>query len=429
MRIPSVSKTPLVLVALAVISLVVSPGFAQGLGVVSVASSGPCGDALPVVSSLGDPFGSFDGRVEGGNVLSGIANLWGWALDDEGVVAVDVLVDGVVAGRAELMQSRPDVSAAFPGFPGSALPGWTYLLDTSRYLNGTYTVSAQVIDNDGQAVVLPGRVYDFGNTVHNLKPFGLIDFPDAAATLAGTCDLGDPDRIYSVVDGWVLDAGIENNDHGVGYVELLIDGTIFANSRRDCVHNPVTGGFTNCYGVFRPDVQEDYETLKDSPNAGFRFVLDVGALVGLGYSEGSHVLTIRSGDQDSQVSNVDSINVNFVCNDDSFNTPSIGAVDVPDVILTTGVTQLTGWALDVHGIDEIRVLIDGEEMGSAAFGFPRPDVTSRFPGYPQSAAPGWIFDVSVLGLSDGIHTATVVAIDGLGERTTIGQEDFFVLVR
>jgi hypothetical protein len=176
-------------------------------------------------------------------------------------------------------------------------------------------------------------------------------------------------------------------------------------------------------------VQDDYPTLKDSPNAGFRFVIDVGWLINSGYAEGSHVLTIRSGDQDSQVDNPDAINVNFVCNDNSFNTPSVGAIDVPDEILTTGVTQLTGWALDVHGIDEILVLIDGQEMGSAAYGFPNTSVTIRYPGYPQSAAPGWIFDVSVLGLADGIHTATVIAVDVLGERTTIGQEDFYVLVR
>lgn len=419
----------LILVALFSVLLLAPVANGQGLGVIGVASSGPCGDAQPVVSNLGDPFGSFDGRVGGGNGGAGVMPLIGWALDDVGIVAVDILVDGNVAGRANYGQSRPDVAALFPGLPNSALPGWSFNLDTSRYLNGEHAVTASVVDTNGAAVVLTPRIFLFNNTTHNLKPFGLIDFPDDGATLAGTCDDNDPDRILSAVTGWVLDAGVELNDHGVGYVELLIDGTIFANSRRDCFHSPTFGGFTNCYGVFRPDVQEDYPTLNDTPNAGFRFVLDVGSMITFGFAEGSHVLTIRSGDQDSQVANVHSQNVNFICADDSFSSPSIGAVDLPDGILTTGITQLTGYALDLDGVAFVTIVIDGVPAGNAVYGFPVPSVTSRFPGFPDSAAPGWIFDVSVLGLSDGVHTATAVAVDDDGETTVIGQEEFYVLVR
>src|SRR4029079_18143929 len=77
-------------------------------------------------SYAGQPFGSFGGQVGGGNGLNGTAPLFGWALADNGVAAVDVLVDGVVDGRAIYGRSRPGVTQSYPGFPDAALPGWVY---------------------------------------------------------------------------------------------------------------------------------------------------------------------------------------------------------------------------------------------------------------------------------------------------------------
>ena len=71
------------------------------------------------------PFGSFGGIAGGGNAGAGVVPLTGWALDDNGVQAVDILVDGLVAGRASYGRARAGVTAQFPGFPDSALPGFS----------------------------------------------------------------------------------------------------------------------------------------------------------------------------------------------------------------------------------------------------------------------------------------------------------------
>jgi len=63
------------------------------------------------------PFGSFGGIVGGGNSGAGSMPLTGWALDDNGVLAVDILVDGVVAGRASYGRARAGGGARFPGYP------------------------------------------------------------------------------------------------------------------------------------------------------------------------------------------------------------------------------------------------------------------------------------------------------------------------
>src|SRR5436305_11831865 len=55
------------------------------------------------------PFGSFDDIVGGGNAGAGLLPLTGWTLDDNGVLAVDILVDGGVAGRAAYGRARAGV--------------------------------------------------------------------------------------------------------------------------------------------------------------------------------------------------------------------------------------------------------------------------------------------------------------------------------
>ena len=45
------------------------------------------------------PIGKVQGRVGGGNALSSVEPINGWALDDDGIAAVDITVDGAVAGR------------------------------------------------------------------------------------------------------------------------------------------------------------------------------------------------------------------------------------------------------------------------------------------------------------------------------------------
>jgi N-acetylmuramoyl-L-alanine amidase len=389
----------------------------------------PCTNESPVAAALGDPFGHFDGVGTNlsQNVVSNTVPLIGWALDDDGVAAVDITVDGLVVGRARYGDTRPDVPALFPGFPDGALSGWLFTLDTTNFLNGEHLVSGFVVSNAGEVRALNARIYQFDNNTHNLAPFGKIDFPNPNSDAFGKCNLADPVRRYTVISGWALDAGVENNDHGVGYVELLLDGGIIANSRLDCRHSPVTGAYSNCYGQRRLDVEQQYPTLKDSPNAGFRFVLDIGVLVNLGWSEGHHTFTARVGDIDSQVANIASINVDFFCDPlgGGIDRGAVGAVDVsPERPLATGFLEISGWALDPDGIERIEVYVDGHFVGNAVFGFPRPEITSQYPGFPDSLGPGWLFSLDTRTLSQGHHSVQVLTVDSLDFEDLIGEITF-----
>lgn len=379
-----------------------------------------------VPSWAASPFGQFGGKVGGGNVAVGPLPLFGWALDDGGIAAVDILVDGLLLGRATYGRSRPNVTAQFPGFPDSAAPGWVYQLDSTRFLNGRHTVSVRARSKTGETTDLNSRVFTFNNTTHSLAPFGDIEFPKENAELFGACNPLNPRR-YSVISGWALDAGVQADDHGVGYVELLIDRSLWANSKVDCIHDPARGGLSDCYGLRRLDIARIFPSLRDNPHSGFRFVLDVGLLLNLGYTPGHHLLTIRSGDVFGTVRNIAEIPVTFDCAESLTDNLSIGDIDVPlNGLIYSGVINSIGWALDYETINSIVVLVDGEAVGNATYGLSRPGISSLYPGYPNSAFPGWRFALDTRELSNGRHQLQVIAIDNLGNDTLIGERSIEV---
>lgn len=380
--------------------------------------------------SAAPPFGNFDGIVGGGNSGAGLLALTGWALDDNGILAVDILVDGLVAGRAAYGRARAGVTARFPGFPDSAHPGFGFQLDTTHYLNGVHSVVVRVKSRNGEVALLPPQPIYFNNVEADLAPFGQIEFPKPQAELRGKCDLVSPTRRYSVISGYALDAGTQLEDTGVGYVELLIDRSLWSNSQTDCTFLDVTGGYTNCYGIRRVDIERVYPSLKDSPHSGFRFVLDIGAIIAAGvYTQGQHTLTIRSGDLANETRNIAEFPVTFSCDTNFNNEASFGDIDLPlNGLLYHGTITASGWALDWEGVASVQILVDGHPFGNALYGFARPDVfaLSYYPGYPNITGPGWQFSLDTTLLQNGEHFLDVVVTDNLGFTTYVGKKRFVV---
>src|SRR6185436_19463533 len=115
----------------------------------------------------------------------------------------------------------------------------------------------------------------------------------------------------------------------------------------------------------------------------------------------------------------------FICDQSTSNENSFGDIDLPrGGLLYSGIVQTTGWALDFEGISSIRILVDGIDFGFANFGISRPEVSSIYPGYPQSIAPGWQFLLETRALSNGQHFIDVVVHDVRGVDTYIGRRRF-----
>ncbi len=384
--------------------------------------------ALASVSWAAPPFGRFGGRPDGGNGANGILYLQGWALDDDGVRYVDILVDGVVDGRAFYGRGRPGVLAQYPSYPNADGAGFAYSLDTTHYLNGVHTVQPRVKSLSGEIALLNARTFQFFNDTHSLHPFGRIDYPQQHAELFGRCNLGSA-RLYSVVDGLALDVGVQPEDTGVGYVELMIDRALWANSKVDCVNSAARGGLSDCYGLESFQAEREFPGVKDAPHAGFRFVLDVGALIGGGfYTEGAHLLTVRAGDHADQDANIAEIPVVFRCAEDTPNHGALGEIQYPiKALLYGGVITIQGWALDLEGVLAVDVYIDGSFVGQATYGLTSPAiVASRNPSYPSSAFAGYSFNFDTRTISNGRHSIQVKVRDFLLVDHVIGEFDFRV---
>ena len=96
-----------------------------------------------------------------------------------------------------------------------------------------------------------------------------------------------------------------------------------------------------------------------------------------------------------------------------FDSESIpfGYVDTPAPDETiSGIYQLAGWALvDGGPIDRIELYIDGEYIGNAVYGVPRPDVAADHPGRDGEPNFGYSFELDTTLYSNGSHTLSAVA--------------------
>ena len=404
--------------------------------------------AAPSQAQVEQVFGVFEGQqVDGqqgtGNSGTGAMVLRGWALAGSGVRQVIIQVDGQDAGMALLGRTRPGVERSFPGFPDSAAAGWGFRLNTTRYSNGFHEVSAIAVSNEGRRVKLETRDggddyrFQFTNNTHLLTPFGRINFPQRNAFLAGTCDLSSSLRRLSPVTGWALDLGVETHDAGIGAVKLVVNGQDYRNTDSSCRFILGSGGFTNCYGLPRPEIERLYPFAKDAPNAGFRFVLDIGFMISAElYPEGANTLTVRANDLDNQIADIDEFPVFFLCDDGVPNEPAFGFIESPrQGAQYGGDIVVQGWLLDREGVDRVTVFVDGVPVnGVVDYGADdgifetRPGVFSQYFGFPDAAAPVFRLrgNYDTTQLSDGAHQLQVRVLDLEGERTWIGEVTFFV---
>jgi hypothetical protein len=383
------------------------------------------GGALPAMAA--SPIGVFDGKPGGGNAAWGQMQLVGWALDDNGVAAVDIVIDDAVYQRALYGLRRPDVTRRKPGFPNSAAPGFAASVDTTHFLNGVHEVSALVTSTNGEQVVIgPVRRIMFRNASHMLAPFGHITFPQQDAEMRGRCS-ADPTRRLSIITGNALDAGSGENAHdvGVAWVELLIDGGLALNTLNQCHFNadPSVNMLLDCYGLESRDLTYVYPHLRNSDRAKFRFALDVGALITSNfYARGHHTLTVRAGDYGDNVRNIGTVNVFFSCDDEAAAEPSIGQLEEPSFTQPwSGTITVKGWAVDFQGISSIDVKVNGQVVGQATLGGPRPDVAELYPGYPSVKSAGFTFNFNSTTINDGRATFEIWVRDVLGDETLIGE--------
>ena len=125
-----------------------------------------CPSTAPLVfDSESIPFGYVDTPAPD-ETISGIFNLFGWALVDGGPIdRVEIYIDGEYIGNAVYGVPRPDVAADYPGRDGEPNFGYSFQLDTSLYGNGPHTLSVVAYSLSGSEGYLIPETLSF--TIEN----------------------------------------------------------------------------------------------------------------------------------------------------------------------------------------------------------------------------------------------------------------------
>ena len=113
-----------------------------------------CDDRIGNDGAFGDV-----GLPVNGALYSDTVTFQGWALDWQEIWHIDLYVDGTYAGTTVPIGTRPQVSAAYPGYPDSLTPGWGFPFDTTTIENGAHSFWVDVIDIFGFHTTIGERTF------------------------------------------------------------------------------------------------------------------------------------------------------------------------------------------------------------------------------------------------------------------------------
>ncbi len=370
--------------------------------------------------------------------MNGVFPVTGWALDDGSIEDIEVLVDGLVVGHAVAGIHRPDIGNRFPWHPGADYAGFIRMLNTTELTNGVHTLAVRLRDDDGATRLVGRRFVQTANASYNLPPFGAIDWPIANHYMLGlgcsepggfsTPPFEEP-RSVEFITGWALDVGSSTDRGGVKYVQLLINGSLIADTLVDSFYYDWLETYVNYYGKERLDVLRMFPDVPNAKVSGFMFAVDVADLIiRRGFHRGLHYLKIRAGDLENNVADIAQIPVIFDCDDD-YDRASFGDIYAPTNMERISDTfEVTGWAIDLDFVIEVEVWVDGEFMGYADTGILTPEVRDQFPWLPifHTDDAGYSFDLDTTTISEGEHLLAIRTVDYGGHKNFVGERSFVV---
>lgn len=290
--------------------------------------------------------------------ISGTQKLRGWALAEDGIKEIQVLVDGAFQGKAALGVSRPDVYRVYPQYHNQA-SGYEYSLNTKLLTQGAHTITLQVKTNSGDIQKVTRQL----NVTRNLPLLFMLDTPVNGEQVAAT---------YRVA-GWAL------AEDGIKKAEVFVDGKKQGEAS---------------LGVSRSDVYRIYPKYNNH-TSGYEYMLDTTA-----FTAGPHklkvVVTSNGGDVQQTETQIQVLDL-----------PARMSLDEPSPNQAVSQVQtVRGWALSEQGVSKVEVLVDGSVKGEAQYGLPRADVAKAFPLY-NNGNSGFLYSLNTASLTNGRHTITV----------------------
>jgi hypothetical protein len=112
------------------------------------------------------------------------------------------------------------------------------------------------------------------------------------------------------------------------------------------------------------------------------------------------------------------------------NAAPIGFIDIPAANETvSGRIEIAGWALDNVKMDRVEIYVDGQYVGNAIYGNPRPDVDHDYPGRPGAPNFGFRYNLDTTSYSNGSHALEALAINSAGNKNPLTPEKLIITVK
>lgn len=298
----------------------------------------------------------------------------GWAINSSGVKEVNVLIDGIVFGKATLGGYTPALNSVYQSYPNVANSGYVYTVDMSKINDGNHVILVQAVGKDGtkseKSVSITSKKKEL------LPPLMDINFPASYSTATNNFLIG----------GWAI------NSSGIKEVDVLIDGIAFGKA--------TLGGYT-------PALKDVFPNYPNVANSGYVNTVDISKL-----NNGNHQILVQAIGVDGTKSEK-SISV-FT---KKYEQPLMD-INFPAPNSTVKNNFLVGgWALNSSGVKEVNVLIDGASFGKATLGGYTPVLKDVFPSYPNSVNAGYLLNVDLSNLNNGTHKILVQAIGNDGVKS------------
>ena len=322
----------------------------------------------------------------------------GWAADQEDgapVARVEIRIDGsVLLSNATLGDARPDVAAAFnnPAYTNSGYHATIDLTGTNPSVGG-HTITVFAYDSAGISTQIGSNPI---TVAANHPPFGSVDAVVSATDMVSTT-VGQYAKVY--VTGWAAD---QEDGAPVNSVKIAIDNP------SGVIQNAVLGDP-------RADVAAAFSNVAYT-NSGYHAVF---------------VAAMPAGTHTVYVTATDSLGISTVIGSKTLtvttNTLPFGNLDIAGSAANPANETLaqfsnlfaSGWVADLEdGVPGVQILIDGNVVGTATTGDPRPDVASAF-GNAAYTNSGFHFNYNIGSLSVGSHFVDAVATDSAGASIVV----------
>ena len=303
-------------------------------------------------------------------ITNGKLTIKGWALDQSGVKEVRVSVDGKDFGNVNYGTTRTDVNKVYPGYPSGNNAGFEGTIDISNLTSGNKKVVVQITSNDGSIQKIERTI-----KVEKLESKSWLDNPNNNSISSGTLR----------VSGWALASS------GVKEVRVYVDG-------KDL-------GTVN-YGTTRTDVNNAYPGYPSGNNAGFEGSVNLSNI-----SAGTKRVIVKITANDGTSQSIErTIKVERLESKSWLDNPNNNSI-------SSGTLRVSGWALASSGVKEVRVYVDGKDLGTVNYGTTRTDVNNAHPGYPSGNNAGFEGSVNLSNISAGTKKVIVkiTANDGTSQ--------------